>query len=115
MTENNRGIIVNGGALTADSLAVGENAQVINGAPGSPAELVGHLARIEAAIEAHRSSLLDPDDLKAAILAASSEARRGKPNSSRIVEVLKEIAVAASSVSPVVELVKSALSLLHRQ
>jgi|GEM_PF-2770101 len=113
MNHNNRGIVITGGTLTAENLAVGDNAQLIHGASSASADLVRCLAAVEAAIEAHRALLPDPDDLKSAASAASAEARRSKPNSGRIFEVLKEIGSAASSVAPVVELVKSALSLLH--
>jgi hypothetical protein len=110
-TARNQGIIVTGGSLQADVLAVGPGARAIKNvtaaadtlAADGRQELAERLRALTEAIQAHAGDLQAPDQMAQSAEVVANELTQPEPNRLTIKAVLTGLAQAAGSVAAVAQ------------
>jgi uncharacterized protein DUF5955 len=106
------GIVISGGTVNIGALASGPNArasQVVVGSGDRRGELARLTQELLYVIGEHRDNLADYPAAQAAAEEASAEIEQGRPDSSRVRQLLENVATAAGPVAAIATAVSTLL------
>jgi flagellar basal body P-ring protein FlgI len=111
---NNRGIIITGGSVNADQMVAGTRAKAINIALESGFDTSPNLTAFRDAVAEltnvlirHEHDTLDSNKALESIAALVEEARKPKPKSSKLEELLAKVASFSGPVASIVQAIAS--------
>jgi hypothetical protein len=113
---NNSGAYITGGTISGGAISFGAHSQAINNTFAAAAEVLDRkglqeirdrLQELEAAIQAHSSSLADHEEVVDSTKTVAEELAKEKPNKSKITSLLSGIAQQVQSVTVVATAVES--------
>ena len=104
---NNKGIVISGGQLTANQIAVGDCAKIVNYGPKEQAQVLEKIDSLISAIYASNSSAENRKSMVAAADAIKVEANKSKPDTKQMESHLSLIEKVGTSVSGVASAVKA--------
>jgi hypothetical protein len=105
--ERNEGIVVSGGSLRADQLAVGRHASVtVGAAPGTDPEVVRRLDALLELVEKHAAALSDPAAVRSTAEVLRDEVTKPKPNRITVRGLLAGLTEAVGTVTPLLKAVE---------